>query len=123
MRLLFLDDMRPAPAGWTLVKSYAEFISHIETLGVPDAISFDHDLGFEHYPLGEQNLTERIPYEAYTEKTGYHCAQWLVEKNLFPKMVMVHSFNIVGAANIANLLRRYVSVYVRPYKMPYPEVK
>jgi hypothetical protein len=116
MSKLFLDDMRPAPSGWDLVRSYQEFVDYVDKLGVPQVISFDHDLGFEHYPFGEQDPTERIPYEQYTEKTGYHCAQYLVGKGQFPETAIVHSFNIVGARNIAHLLGRHCEVIVAPYR-------
>lgn len=116
-RCLFIDDVRkPYSGGWDVVRSYKEFVDYIETIGVPKVISFDHDLGFEHYPLGEQNPTERIPYETYKEKTGYDCAKYLVEKGEFPNTALIHSYNIVGAQNIGNLLRPYCTVILDPYK-------
>lgn len=114
-RKLFLDDRRKAPLGWDVVRSYAEFVDYIEKLGVPDVISFDHDLAFEHYPFGEQNPTDRINYETYSEKTGYHCARFLVERLEFPKTAIVHSLNYTGARNIAHLLGRYTHVIIKPY--------
>lgn len=128
MTKLFLDDMRPAPMGWTLVRSYTEFVDHITNIGVPEVISFDHDLGFEHYPLAEQNPGDKIPYESYTEKTGYHCAKWLIENKpevlTNPLIVVVHSFNIVGARNIAQLFIRYTdaNVLMFPYKLPFVDI-
>lgn len=116
-RMLFLDDSheRRTPAGWDRVWNYKQFVEFIEMHGVPKYISFDHDLGFEHYPLGEQNPGERIPYDSYKEKTGYHAALLLVERNEFPEVAIVHSFNIVGAKNIMNLLGRYCDVIQVPY--------
>jgi hypothetical protein len=66
--------------------------------GVPEIISFDHDLAYEHYhlPVGGYNAS-------YVEMTGYDCARWLVENNLtFPTMAIIHSFNPAGAKRIAS---------------------
>jgi hypothetical protein len=126
MRKLFLDDQRPAPLGWELVRSYTEFVDSITKLGVPDVIAFDHDLGFEHYPLMEQNPGDKIPYDSYKEKTGYHCAKWLVEQgSALPRVVVVHSFNTVGAQNIARHFLRYTDaeVIIFPYKLPFIDFK
>lgn len=120
-RKLFLDDQRPAPLGWDLVKSFAEFTNYIETHGCPDVISFDHDLGFEHYPLAEQNPGEKIPYDSYKEKTGYHCAKWLTAYGHSPQKCIVHSMNVVGARNIAEHLLRHTQadVVLFPYRVPF----
>lgn len=116
MTKLFLDDVRPAfDSSWSVVRSYPQFVEWMRTNPTPDVISFDHDLGFEHYPLGEQNPGATIPYETYKEKTGYDAAKWCVENNRVPERVVVHSFNVVGARNIAELLGKHTSVIIRPY--------
>lgn len=109
MRKLFLDDMRKAPDfTWDVVRNYQEFVAYIKLHGVPDVISFDHDLGDEHYieyTHGENyRLTtgQELPinYNKFTEKTGYDCAKWLIENGLRPKEYLVHSMNPVGVLNI-----------------------
>ncbi len=59
---LFLDDFRmPADVvlympkcayytdrEWVIVRSYDEFVKTIEEMGIPQAVSFDHDLADEH---------------------------------------------------------------------------
>jgi hypothetical protein len=101
MRKLFLDDTRNAPDfTWDVVRSYEQFVAHVQLHGVPDVISFDHDLGFEHYPFNEESPGKEIPYDTYKEKTGYHCAKWLIENHKLPAQYIVHSLNPVGAANI-----------------------
>ena len=118
---LFLDDVRMPRdvkwielplVNWTIVRSYPEFVAMIEFMGeLPSIISFDHDLGAEHYPTGEQTGNEKLPYESYKEKTGYHCALWLCEyclkKNLPLPDYLVHSLNIAGRANIESLLQSF----------------
>jgi hypothetical protein len=117
MLKLFLDDVRKEPVGWEVVRSYSEFVAWMECHQTPDVISFDHDLGFEHYPFGEQDPTVKIPYNQYTEKTGYHAAQWCIAMKRIPATVIVHSFNVVGARNIAQAFDRYTDarVIIQPY--------
>jgi hypothetical protein len=48
MKKLYLDDIRtPKTKGWDIVRSYDEFVKWIEENGLPDKLSFDHDLGEE----------------------------------------------------------------------------
>lgn len=88
---LYLDDLRQTPSGFARVYDYDEFVSFILTNGMPDFISFDHDLG-----LG---------------KTGFDCAKWLVEYCLDNQVSLpeffVHSQNPVGKENIEGLLNNF----------------
>ena len=49
---LFLDDLRHPPLHlnrmFDVVRSYDDFVEYIETYGVPELISMDHDLDREH---------------------------------------------------------------------------
>lgn len=117
---LFLDDIRTPMStkhveipsyNWVVIKNYKLFVKEITENGLPYFISFDHDLSFEHYPVSEQNPNEKIPYESYEEKTGYHCAKFLIEycqnKNLKLPAFQVHSMNIVGKENILSILNHF----------------
>jgi hypothetical protein len=115
-KLLFLDDIRyPIEAyhytkqdiflrnDWHIVRSYKQFISWILEKGLPEMISFDHDLADEDY-LKKDSLD-------LTEKTGYDCAKWLIEYCMdneldLPKFYS-HSMNPVGKENILNLLENF----------------
>jgi hypothetical protein len=118
LRKLFLDDVRkPYDSSWDVVRSYEQFVEYIKNLGVPDIISFDHDLADEHYPIGIQNPKEKILYNLYKEKTGYHAALYLTKIGKFPKLAIVHSFNPVGARNIVRLfIEAGINVIQRPYE-------
>jgi hypothetical protein len=104
---LFLDDIRkPIDAStyaqsrginpdiykkhWIILRNYLEFTNWITKYGLPDLISFDHDLG-----------------EA-DEHTGMDCAKWLVNYCLDNKLALpewaVHSANPAGYDNIKGLL-------------------
>ena len=119
---LFLDDNRKPydvfrttinpiyeSNDWSIVKSYGEFINHIEKNGLPEIISFDHDLSFDHYY--EKNQKGNLDYNNFTEKTGYHCGEWLIEycknNNLTLPKWFVHSANPVGSENIKKLLSSF----------------
>lgn len=116
MTKLFLDDVRnPPDSSWSVVRSYDEFVKFVLDNGVPDVVSFDHDLAIDHYPFFEQSPTHTIPYDSYTEKTGYHAAQWLVGQG-YPKIVIVHTQNPVGAMNIINVFA--TKTYTA--RLPYP---
>jgi hypothetical protein len=112
-RLLWLDDIRnPNTADWLMcyapsfaygegevhwVKRYSEFVDWITENGLPDMICFDHDLSDIH-----------CNKSTYKEKTGFTCAQWLVDYCIDnDKMIpdyRVQSANPVGRANIEGLL-------------------
>ena len=123
MRRLFLDDirnpmdcvlyMRPNKIyneSWDIVRTYDEFVKYILDNGIPDIISFDHDLADEHYSPA-MNDSERYNElsNLFKEKTGNDCAKWLCEycmKNFLPlPEYYVHSMNPVGRENILSTLK------------------
>ena len=114
---LFLDDYRKPPdVDWIVVSNYQQFVEKIEKDGLPYYISFDHDLADVHYPHSDKENSESntIDYssERYSkEKTGYHCALWLIEYCDKNKLMLpdwsVHSMNPVGRVNISQLLHNY----------------
>lgn len=114
-KFLFLDDVRqPIHAyhytlnksylmDWDVVTNYDEFIKYITNNGIPDVISFDHDLGDEHY-----TNNPNIDYTSFKEKTGYDCAKWLIDYCIdndldFPKVIYIHSMNPYGSLNIESI--------------------
>jgi hypothetical protein len=106
---LFIDDERwPLDATWAewygkrnewmVARTWIEVCELIDTYGMPDFISFDHDLG---------------PEEIYL--TGYKIAQEIVNKDISGEWAIpenfsfyVHSQNPVGRQNIEGLLNRYL---------------
>ena len=103
---LWLDDMRdPFNTMWQTqympgyekgvdrivwVKSYNDFVSWINTNGLPDKVFFDHDLGPGDTP------------------TGYDAAKWLgnycLDNNVEVPKFAVQSANPVGGENIRKYL-------------------
>ena len=90
---------------WTIVKNYEEFVDMILWSGLPEIISFDHDLSQNHYlPENQTN----IDYKTIKDRTGYDAALWLVGycrmNNVELPMIKVHSANSEGKKNIERVL-------------------
>src|SRR3989304_12601 len=81
---LFLDDERqPACLGdtrtWEVVRSYQEFVSKVNSCGLPQLISFDHDLSGQQYTATDEQMRDIIYSDPlWKDKTGYACAYWLI---------------------------------------------
>lgn len=115
---LFLDDVREPkdvkwteiPLGpWSVVRNYTDFVRVIENRGMPDHISFDHDLADEHY----QNQRGG----QFSEKTGLDCAKWLAEHCAvfgyqLPEFT-VHSMNPVGKERIRSFLESFRQNHIK----------
>jgi hypothetical protein len=130
---LFLDDIRtPKMASlvkhvteefkniyedlnWTIVRSYDEFIEEITKNGLPEIISFDHDLGIEHIRYYFENGGHENPPNPdnaeFIERTGKDCAVWLVnyclDNDLELPKYYVHSANPIGRTNIISYLENF----------------
>lgn len=98
---------------WAVVKSYPEFVSYITEMGLPDVVSFDHDLVPGHHKNwvnGEINYNSEVFLDD-KNKTGFHCAQWMIsycsEHGKKLPQYMVHSMSFDGWRNIEDLLDNY----------------
>lgn len=128
---LFLDDIR-TPAGaatympfslkdtylkneWVIVTNYMDFVHQIATHGIPNIVSFDHDLADEHYNLSSKEDWEEYSAWSDREKTGLDCMKWMVDyiqnNKLILPYVIVHSMNTVGRENI----QRYFDNFTKHY--------
>lgn len=82
-------DMYKNDSDWVIIRTYGDFVDWIVENGLPDYISFDHDLGEKEF-------------------TGYDCAKWLVDYCMdngfdIPEF-QSHSANPVGRKNIVSYL-------------------
>lgn len=130
---LFLDDIRmPKDASiyrekrrlrdasavddseWVVVRTYDEFVKQIDNTRIPDVISFDHDLTYEHmehYMLHAQD-SGVFEYGNVKGKTGKHCAEYLVKKwkegdRMNTPRCYCHSANSIGVKNIEQVLSAF----------------
>jgi len=105
MKKLFLDDIRTVDmiydksleSEFDVVRNYDDFVSYIQSNGLPDFISFDNDLGLD----GNGDIA----------LDGYAAAKWLVYESgidLRNLKFKVHSANPVAAKQIEGLLRNYI---------------
>lgn len=133
MRKLFLDDIRePWDDSWDVVRSAKEFKQYIKENGIPNVISYDHDLALEHYSkeMYSQDASDyNKMYDSFNLETGLDCAKWLcqlcVEKGVSIPKSFVHSMNPVGASNISSIIMNYglfyfedeVVVPIKPYNI------
>lgn len=90
---------------WIIVRNYYAFITLTQNMGIAAGYSFDHDLADEHY-------VQQKVYDQYSEKTGYHCAEWLIyycidNKKELPAEILIHSMNPAGSLNIKSLFDSY----------------
>jgi hypothetical protein len=94
---LFVDDERPAPAGWALVTSCPGAVALLEGLRLTgarlDAISLDHD------------LSTRM--EDYADHTARPIVLWMCERDWWPQRVYVHTSNPAGQEWLTGTVRRY----------------
>lgn len=113
---LFLDDVRqrhqvtwvklPEHPLWAICRSYEEFCKVINNEGLPEFISFDHDLHDEHYKAYFKWREDKQPidYQSFKVKSGLHCADWLkkycAKKNLPIPPFIIHSLNEYGVDTI-----------------------
>jgi len=116
---LFLDDLRipthvtwvnvPKDQHYSVVRNYQEFVDIITLRGLPKFVCYDHDLNDVHYGHGLQG--DDIPYDSYTEKTGYDAAKWLVDYCMKTSVkhppYVVHSMNPIGKCNIESYIESY----------------
>lgn len=129
MTLLWLDDLRnpflneegrvPVDRDYRQIHwvlNHEQFVAWITKYGLPQAISFDHDLADEHYTpekyWSDYEASKRYQQQQkYQEKTGMDCAKWLVDycidNDCELPAIHIHSANPVGADNIKALLTNF----------------
>jgi hypothetical protein len=108
-KCLFIDDVRELtditglPEGdWAVVRSYSEVMSYLLIKGMPDFISFDHDLGDDNYD-GYKIAQDLCKCDDAERTKG-------VEYLTFPDGFdfSVHSANPVGSENIRMYMNNYL---------------
>lgn len=120
---VYLDDIRtPIEDDWVICRDYDEFVNKVSDIGLENIymISLDHDLGETAIREYFKNVTKNyiLNYENIQEKTGYDCAKWLVNQsidlNIDLPLVLTHSANPIGSANIMG----YINNYLKNRKLP-----
>jgi Cyclic-phosphate processing Receiver domain len=102
---LFLDDERDPPSDdrwWRIARSSQEAICFLHNYGVPDFISFDHDLG------GDDTA---IKYVNWIIESCLDLIDLGVDPELirFPRDYFIHSQNPVGAKDIDQKMKHFIN--------------
>lgn len=99
---LWHDDVRPPPSDeWSWARTNEEARMLLYGAKAYDqeitACSLDHDLG--------ANPEDGICAKGAAEETGLKLVEWMIENDLVPPKVTIHSWNPAGARNMAQALR------------------
>lgn len=94
-------------AAWDVVRNYNQFVQYIKTNKVPNWVSFDHDLSDIESWVDEPKK-HLLNYDTFVEKTGYHCARYLIEYCIdnnckLPDRVFFHTMNPIGRDKMYSL--------------------
>lgn len=111
---LYLDDMRPVPDGWTLVKTVPEAQAYL-SLGVVRRASLDHDLGACDACMGGRSAEQWLAETNYQAMphcehfgTGYTLVCWMEETGHWPmEKPTVHSANPAGRFKMQAAIARH----------------
>ena len=124
MYYLFLDDVRepaqvtwvklPPFVSWTIVRNYNQFVEAVTRDGLPEFVTFDHNLTDESYSGY---------YRPVGERTGYHCAKFMVKyckenRLAFPRYT-VHSMNLTGKADIVQMIEQFKHCLINTEELLY----
>lgn len=113
---LWHDDIRPAPVGWAWARTNAQ-AQFILRGGNVEECSLDHDLGFHdvEIPDDPDELIEVMQLKG-DEETGEELVRWMIDNDLVPPKVRIHSWNPAGASTMAKLLNDHeYDVEVTPF--------
>ena len=95
---LYIDDIRDPKDDYNYIaRSTSDAIFIMKTIGCPEYISFDHDLG------GDDTAMEIVKW--MVQRDLDRCGNWIPDDFTFN----VHSANPVGAANIKGYLNAYLN--------------
>lgn len=115
---LWVDDEREAPEGFERMVSSEGAIAWLNywivNVKAPlDEVSLDHDLG-----ISDELPTALLP-EGYQEDTGMKVLDWMIEHNVWPKVLTIHTMNpvarkrMLAAANAE--APEWVDIYVKTW--------
>jgi hypothetical protein len=89
---VFLDDLRPCPKGFKLVKSVSECIELIKKNNI-NVLSLDHDLGFGR-------------------PSGFEVVKYIVSNKIYPCKIIIHTANPFGRIRMYKLLKENMPINV-----------
>lgn len=110
---IYVDDQRHAPSGWLLVRTIAEAKELFQTGQVTEA-SLDHDMGAcaacqaAGLDMGSMETDETtFMFWCTHAEDGTKLVDWMIEHDVVPPVVYVHSMNPCGSRRMIQALDRY----------------
>jgi hypothetical protein len=97
---VYLDDLRPCPAGFVLARTAEECILLMENYPVA-ILSLDHDLGWD-------------------SMNGSDLALELVARGLYADEIFLHSSSMAGRANMYSIFQQKMPDHVKLSMQPVP---
>lgn len=112
------DDVRPAPEDWIWARNNDQARVLLECLPIT-MISLDHDLGAEIHVTPDMDISQITLLKGQAEDNGMKLVEWMIDKDLVPRTVIIHSWNIPAAKRMyqAFLGAGYLAE-LQPFKAP-----
>ncbi len=105
---LWVDDIRPAPEGWTRARSVTEAIRILATMSVEE-VSLDHDISMK-VMVGDEEAGFSEPRPFRSNET-FEPVAWFIRElarerpdGRYPSHVTLHTANSVGAEKMRGIL-------------------
>ena len=105
---LWVDDIRPAPEGWTRARSVTEAIRILATMAVEE-VSLDHDISMK-VMVGDEEAGFSEPRPFRSNET-FEPVAWFIRElarerpsGWYPEMVTLHTANSNGADKMKAIL-------------------
>lgn len=108
---LWVDDIRPAPEGWTRARSVTEAIRILATMAVEE-VSLDHDISMK-VMVGDEDagFSEPRPFrsnETFEPVARFIAAAYPVDDDGQSQLfVTIHTANSVAASKMAAILHEF----------------
>jgi hypothetical protein len=110
----WLDDIRRPPGEeWMWARRIDTAKTMVRTYGF-DVMSLDHDLGLHNYDPDEEDADLRVGEDS---ATGYDFVKWLCDEDLVAPVIIIHSWNPVGAKDMAYYLANWAKHVGRDIKI------
>ncbi len=112
---LWVDDVRRPPGdSWEWARTNDQAKAFLLRNDVVEA-SLDHDMGGHTVNPDDP---ESYFIAGHSEDNGFRLVEWMVEKDIIPPKIRIHSWNPSGARRMANLLNDYgYDCEIREYSM------
>jgi hypothetical protein len=112
-RIKLLDKTHTRSCEWEIVRNYNDFCEFIDKFGIPEIVSFDHDLTMEfmqHY-YDVTSKTGVVEYDKLESKCGLDCIKYLCDycerfQLKFPRY-FIHSANRWGTINMRAYIKEF----------------